>query len=227
MKWVTTGETNQSMPDVSIGDSERRMGETKEDAAISENSSVLPIIPQKVNQVTVAPLPEQVMLSGMPQQNIVILTPHPTGMPGMLPPEVQPLTPPPEVQPLTPPPEVQPEWPISWNPELRHGIHPVPRPDQEDIFGSQFHIYEVEPDSSSSKVEPIRSSSVTREGSSPISENQSPIQESFHPEPINSLWISLSLTMRNDTEKLTIERRWNITPTPRVFLMDTSGATQE
>jgi hypothetical protein len=28
MKWVTTGETNQSIPEVSIGDSERRMDET-------------------------------------------------------------------------------------------------------------------------------------------------------------------------------------------------------
>jgi hypothetical protein len=111
MKWVTTGETYQSMAEVLIGDSERRMGETKEDAALSQNPTAMPIIPQKVNQVTVTPLPEQLMLSGMPQQNVVILTPHPTGMPGIPPPEVQPLTPPPEVQPLTPQPEVQPLTP--------------------------------------------------------------------------------------------------------------------
>jgi hypothetical protein len=106
-------------------------------------------------------------------------------------------------------------------------MHPVPSPDQKDIFGSQFHIFEVEPDSSSSGVEPVRSSSVTREGPSPISEDQSPIQESFHPVPINSLWISLSLTMRYESVKFTRERRWNITPTPKMFLMDTPRATQE
>ncbi len=36
MKWVTTGETYQSMAEVLIGNSERRMGETKEDAAANE-----------------------------------------------------------------------------------------------------------------------------------------------------------------------------------------------
>jgi hypothetical protein len=142
MKWVTTGETNHSMPEVSIGDSERRMGETKEDVALSQNSSVLPITKP------VAKTLETNAVKG-------------------------------------------------WN-------FPGPPP-----FAPPQYLPAAE------SATPI------------ISEDKSPKQKIITPEPINSLCISLSLTMRNDTEKQTIERRWNITPTSKMADMNTPGATPE
>jgi hypothetical protein len=196
----------------------------------------MPIIPQKVNQLTVAPLPEQVMLSGMPQQNLVMLTPHPTAMPGMHPPIARVLTPPPSVQLLTPPPEVPTAEPKSSDPFLFPGPDRILTSDQEHYVSTTFLNIGSEPDPSSSGVKPDPSSSGVKSDPSssgvksdpsPISKDQSPIQESFPPLPINSLWISLSLTMRSDTEKITVERRWNITPTPKMAVMDTAGSTPE
>jgi hypothetical protein len=142
MKWVTPGETNQSMPEVSIGDSERRMGETKEDRALFLNSKVLPFT---------KPLAKTLETNA----------PKRWGFPGPLP-----------------------------------FVPPQYLPAAESATPT-------------------------------ISEDKSPMQKIIHPEPINSLCISLSLTMRNVTEKQTIERRWNITPTPKMAVMNTPGATPE